>query len=519
MKKILYLLSLGIILNVNLFGRAGDRLIVTNVQNNMVPTVVSPPDIVISCCFMFDINTLTDPNDATFGRVVTDLTLRKKVVTQDMVCYRYCLRDDYTGYPGYVPTNAVPKPAPNQACDYYRDRFDTAHWDNKHELAWGFDGYVLGAPDVVMTITVNDLRECGQGIIQRVINAKEGNNINVSAVQTIWVVNCDPFKVDTTRCNDTLYSDIVWPKGVCNKTAVIVQNCETDLSPDNPALGRPRGIISQMGNCTLLSIDFQDNYVASGQGNCLEVQRKWVVIDWCQYDPFISPLHGRWEQTQKIQVSDTSAPTLNIDIKDQRVTDPLGLSFININLNPKDNCLPSEFVSMEYKIDEFNDGVGTYAGGFNYRVGPLNRKDFDAGVVPNFADNPRALNSKNPFDASGSYPVGIHKIECTVTDVCGNVSTFTQIFEIKLILSLDPSNSASYELKIVPNPAKDHISIQISTEIDEIRIVSSYGKTLYSKKVTGNQQVDLDQMPSGVYFVQAYLRNQLIAGKKLVVVE
>ncbi|MFN8333150.1 MAG: hypothetical protein U0T81_18375 [Saprospiraceae bacterium] len=83
---------------------------------------------------------------------------RRKVVTQDIVCAIASAM--YTGYPGYVATNTVPKPAPNQACDYYHVYFDTAHPDTKYELVWGFDGYVInscGTPNV--SITVNDLRE------------------------------------------------------------------------------------------------------------------------------------------------------------------------------------------------------------------------------------------------------------------------------------------------------------------------------------------------------------------------
>ncbi|MBK9632654.1 MAG: hypothetical protein IPO62_16635 [Saprospiraceae bacterium] len=94
-------------------------MVEVDVQNKAVPTVIAPPNIVVSCWFWFDINNLTNPNDETFGKVVTDLTLRRKVVTKDLVCRKYCERNDYTGYPGFVQSNANPKPAPNQACDYY----------------------------------------------------------------------------------------------------------------------------------------------------------------------------------------------------------------------------------------------------------------------------------------------------------------------------------------------------------------------------------------------------------------
>jgi len=82
-----------------LYGRFSDCMVEVEVQNKAVPTVIAPPNIVVSCWFWFDISKLTDPNDATFGKVVTDLTLRRKVVTKDIVCRKYCERNGYTCYP------------------------------------------------------------------------------------------------------------------------------------------------------------------------------------------------------------------------------------------------------------------------------------------------------------------------------------------------------------------------------------------------------------------------------------
>ncbi|MBL7821208.1 MAG: HYR domain-containing protein, partial [Saprospiraceae bacterium] len=104
-----------------LFNRFSDCMVEVEVQDKSVPTVVPPPNIVVSCWFWFDVDKIDDPNDPTFGRVVTDLSDRHKVVTNDLVCYNYCVRNDITGYPGYVP-GAPPSnpPAWNRACDYYR---------------------------------------------------------------------------------------------------------------------------------------------------------------------------------------------------------------------------------------------------------------------------------------------------------------------------------------------------------------------------------------------------------------
>jgi hypothetical protein len=416
-------------------GRFSDCMIEVEVQNKSVPTVVAPPNIVVSCWFWFDITKLTDPNDATFGRVVTDLGDRKKVVTKDLVCYKFCERNDYTGYPGYVQTNAVPKPAPNQACEYYYQYFDTAHWDRKYELVWGFDGYVLSGCGSPATITVNDLRECGQGVIQRIVSSQGPNNINVTAIQTIWFVDCDPFYVDDVTCNDPRYTDLMWPNGVCTQTPVTIDGCGADISPDNPQLGRPQVINNADDNCALLSIEYFDEIFNIEPDACFKVLRRWVVIDWCQYDPFIDPDFGRWEALQVIKVRDQDRPvvTCNVGPCEPAVIDPaLGIcvGHISLTADATDNCSPLDWLFWEYKIDAFNDGKGVH-GGYDFRVGTLTRKQYAAGDTVEYSHNPFADDDHNPFDASGTYPIGIHKIKWFVEDGCGNVGVCESLFEIK----------------------------------------------------------------------------------------
>ncbi|MBK9108972.1 MAG: HYR domain-containing protein [Saprospiraceae bacterium] len=238
----------------NLFNRFSDCMVEVEVQDKSVPTVVAPPNIVVSCWFWFDVDNLDDPNDPTFGRVVTDLTNRKKVVTNDLVCYNYCVRNDITGYPGFVP-GAPPSnpPAWNRACQYYQSLFDTAHADRKHELTWGFDGYVLSACGNNPTISVNDNRECGQGQLTRTVVARGPNGISVTATQTIWVVDCDPFYINRAdNCDPD--DDITWP-GNCTGQATTIAGCGANISPDNPLLGRPVVENGADDLCALISIE------------------------------------------------------------------------------------------------------------------------------------------------------------------------------------------------------------------------------------------------------------------------
>ncbi|MEO6189946.1 MAG: T9SS type A sorting domain-containing protein [Saprospiraceae bacterium] len=440
-------------------GRFSDCMVEVQVQNKAVPTVVAPPNIVVSCSFWFDISLLTNPNDPTFGRVVTDLTLRKKVVTFDIVCHKYCERNVRTGYPGYVQTNVIPKPAPNQACDYYNLYFDTAHWDRKYELVWGFDGYVLGACGATPNISVNDLRECGQGQIQRVISTVGPNNLNVSAIQTIWVVDCDPFYVDTLTCNDARYTDLFWPNGVCTQTPVTVEGCGGDVSPDNPQLGRPTVINNADDNCALISIEYRDEIFTIEPDACFKILRHWIVIDWCQYDPFINATFGRWEKLQVIKVRDKDKPVVTCHVGDcQPATLTKGICYgpITLTAEATDNCSPLDWLLWEYKIDLFNDGKGIH-GGYDLRVGSLTRRGQAAGDTVEYSHNPYANDNHNPFDASGSYPAGTHKICWFVEDGCGNVGVCCSIFEIKDCKA--PTPYCLTGIITVPMPASGCITI------------------------------------------------------------
>jgi len=189
-----------------LYGNFSDCMTVVEVQDKSVPTLVAPPNMVVSSTFTFDINKLTQADDPTFGRIVTTLSDRRKVFTIDYVCHRYCDPNIKTGYPGYVQTNQIPVPAPNQACIFYNQLFDTAHFNRKYELVWGFDGYALSSCEVKnISIVIKDLRINGLGEIQRLISVNGPNGSVTNATQIIWVVDCDRL-VETKDANKNYIS-------------------------------------------------------------------------------------------------------------------------------------------------------------------------------------------------------------------------------------------------------------------------------------------------------------------------
>lgn len=415
-------------------GHFNDCMIDVEVQDKTIPTVQAPPDIVVSCWFWFDIDNIDDPFDATFGRVVTQMNQRKKVVTNDVVCYPYCNRNEITGYPGYIP-GAPPSnpPASNKACEFYNVLFDTSHADRTYNLTWGFDGTVLGACGVNFSITVNDARECGQGRITRTIIARGPNGLLVTATQTIWVVDCDPFFINREDDCDPL-DDITWPPN-CTGQAIVINGCGGDVSPDNPILGRPKIENHADDLCALISTEYYDELFEVEHDACFKILRKWVIIDWCQYEPALSLVDGRWEYLQIIKVFDTQKPQIEITTGDceiafKRAVDNLCYAHINLEAAATDNCSATDWLRYEYKIDLYNDGKGTHSG-FDYVVGPLSEKEQRAGKKPYRNDNPLAEDRNDPFRASGTYPLGIHKICWFVEDGCANYTTQCTLFEIK----------------------------------------------------------------------------------------
>jgi hypothetical protein len=411
-----------------LYGHYSDCMIEVEVQDKTIPTVVAPPDIVVSCNFWFDVDKLKNPADATFGKVVNDIAWRAKVKTTDIVCSHYCDSNPKTGYPGFI--GGLPahlQPAPNVACTYYNTLYNPSHPEYTYELVWGFDGYVLSSCNVIPQISVRDLRSCGQGRIYRDITAKGPNGLVVSATQTIWVVNCDPFYVNRANPCDP-DDDIIWPD--CAGLGTYINGCGADISPDNPLLGRPRVVPGALNHCNLIAIEPFDEVFTIEPDACFKILRKWVVIDWCQYDPNLTGERGRWEFTQIIKVRDQVKPTVtcNVGICEPAVLNSstgLCSGHIKLTVTANDSCTPSDWLLTEYKIDLFNNGS------FDYTVGKLTFKEFSLGVKPAIRNNPAADNPNNPFDASGIYPIGIHKICWFVEDGCGNLGQCCTLFEIK----------------------------------------------------------------------------------------
>lgn len=106
------------------------------------------------------------------------------------------------------------------------------------------------------------------------------------------------------------------------------------------------------------------------------------------------------------------------------------IGHIQLTASATDNITQEDDLMWEYKIDLYNDGRGGH-GGYDFRVGKLSKHQHNTGDTVEYGPNPFADDYYNPFKASGTYPIGIHRIRWNVCDSSGNVGVCETLFEIK----------------------------------------------------------------------------------------
>ncbi|MEP7197628.1 MAG: T9SS type A sorting domain-containing protein, partial [Saprospiraceae bacterium] len=134
-------------------------------------------------------------------------------------------------------------------------------------------------------------------------------------------------------------------------------------------------------------------------------------------------------------VRDKNKPVVTCEVGDcepasQKTANGICYGHINLTASATDNCTPIDWLSWEYKVDINNDGKGIH-GGYDTRVGTLTSRNYLKGDTVEYSHNPYADDNHNPFKASGTYPIGTHKICWFVEDGCGNVGTCCTLFTIR----------------------------------------------------------------------------------------
>ncbi|MBK8956293.1 MAG: hypothetical protein IPM34_12175 [Saprospiraceae bacterium] len=257
-----------------------------------------------------------------------------------------------------------------------------AHLDYSAPL---IDGYAYDGCGVEVTETVTTDLKCGQGYIYRKFEAKDPGGLVSTCTQRIRII-------DFTADNVT----VKWPLDYLSNSDCL---SKPQLTPD--ITGKPW--VYGADKCANVVVTYDDLVFTLDPDACLKILRKWIVIDWCVWNPNSQGSPGYWTWTQVIKITNTVPPTF-ITSCNNRTIDVFGpgcQGALDIAAAATDDCTDSSDLVWHHHIDLFNDGV--YDSAF---VGP--------GKV-----------------ASGIYPVGVHKVTFTVWDACNNKSTCTYLLTVR----------------------------------------------------------------------------------------
>lgn len=244
---------------------------------------------------------------------------------------------------------------------------------------------------------------CGFTISERV--EEDFNQCHVGTLKRTFIVTDDGGRVDS--CTQTIYfeydfsfdeDDILAPADTTINTG-----CSDPNSPEysTAALGLPTYPNTP---CQLLGVNVEDQvFIFNDQQTdaCFKILRTFTIINWCETDYYGLP--ETYTRVQVIKINNTVAPVIEAC---ERVTvctyDPeCNDGAVTLTKSATDDC--TDALHWSYQIDANNDGV--------YDFVPV------TGVG-------------NTADASGTYPIGSHRITWTFWDRCGNVTTCDQLFDV-----------------------------------------------------------------------------------------
>jgi hypothetical protein len=263
-----------------------------------------------------------------------------------------------------------------------------------------------GTPTITHTDSGSP-NQCGVGVIIRTFKA-EISGASITCTQRITIENNDVFNS----------GDINW-SGISDKT---LDGC-MDIDTDPSVTGRPTW---NAGNCSLIAASYKDRTFTLVDSACFKILRTWTIIDWCEYNQNQPQSGGMFTRTQVIKLNNSVKPEFS-DCSDKEA-DGYGVEcdgYIELINEVTDDCTPQNLIDVSYRIDL--DADGTY--------GPM----------------------RQGTNASGTYPVGEHKILWMAEDMCGNRESCEYYFTI-----LDKKKPTPYclsEITTVIMPSSEMIDI------------------------------------------------------------
>ena len=236
---------------------------------------------------------------------------------------------------------------------------------------------------------VYKLNSCRVGTIERTFEAFDGSNV-ATCKQIITVGSNIINRFDPER-------DVRKPLLLYE----VNDKCSSeDLKPDNLPEPYRRPIISQT-SCSMAAATYKDEVYTFATGACFKILRTWTIIDWCEMERMGS-LYQPYHFIQTIKVNNTVPPFFvgEVPVRDTfyTVKGNCNDATVNLSVTGRDLCTQDNQLRWTYKIDYRNDAVDVIS-----NVGNGNRMSINA-----------------------TFPVGLHKVQWSFEDACGNIVTKDQ---------------------------------------------------------------------------------------------
>lgn len=271
------------------------------------------------------------------------------------------------------------------------------------------------ADTTISITTVENINSCGEGSYIRTYTITDGVGLWASCTQTVYVVNSDPFSE----------SDITWPLDYTTT------ECNPALDPDDLPAGYDEPEVND-GPCDQVAVTYTDQLLPTNFPACFKILRKWIVIDWCQYNPNIPGSPGYWEHTQILKVVDNIPPALTCPSDTVVISlDPnCGLGLVALAEATATDC--STKFDWNTQTDYYSNGTIDVVGS-----------------SPNL---------------NGYYPFGKHKVTIEVEDLCGNFSNCVVNIEVKDGKKPTPVCVNGLAVELMPDPSGNGGMVQLNPE-------------------------------------------------------
>ncbi len=226
--------------------------------------------------------------------------------------------------------------------------------------------YVCGQKSLDVTIPPFSISDCGIGSVTVTWTAEDNNGTKASCTQLVTFSNLTPVMVIKPNLNINLTS------------------CNAGTRPEQIAGSEPTftGV-----DCEKVIATYTDE-VLYGQGStCITINRRWTVLDWCQFNGGNTATAVIEEFTQTIRISDNAAPFFRQAVSVIRVedNDQNCEELVTITATAEDDCTTAEDLVYTYSLNN-----GTIQTGREF---------------------------------SATLPIGTHVVRFTVRDRCNNMAS------------------------------------------------------------------------------------------------